>query len=86
MHKPSLERAVDGACEAVRRVGSQRRTAKILGVSRQAIGHWMKSGVPPERVLALEGISGVSRYELRPDIYGPAPAEEGTKQGVQCAA
>lgn len=68
MHKPPMERAVE---EAVRRVGSQRRMAKLLGISRQAIGQWKV--VPAERVLALESISGVSRYELRPDLYGPAP-------------
>jgi DNA-binding transcriptional regulator YdaS (Cro superfamily) len=81
MRKSPLERAVD---EAVRRVGSRSQLAKQLGISRQAIGQWRL--VPPLHVLALEGMSGVSRYELRPDIYGPAPADQGTKQGVQCAA
>jgi len=70
-----MQRAVD---EAVRRVGSKGRLAKRLGISRQAVDQWEK--VPAERVLALESISGVSRYQLRPDIYGPGPAAE------QCAA
>ena len=71
MSKPVAQRAVD---EAVRRVGSPARLAKLLGITRQAIQQW--KSVPPERVLALENISGVSRYELRPDIYGPPPKKE----------
>lgn len=57
--------------------------AKLLGISRQAIGQW--KAVPAERVLALESISGISRYELRPDLYGPAP-EEGRNGTVTNAA
>jgi DNA-binding transcriptional regulator YdaS (Cro superfamily) len=40
-------------------------------VSPQAISKW--SRVPAERVLEVERLTGVSRYELRPDVYGPAP-------------
>lgn len=76
MRKAPMQFAVD---EAVRRVGSKGRVAKRLGISRQAVDQWEK--VPAERVLALESISGVSRYQLRPDIYGPGPSE-----AEQCAA
>ncbi len=67
MCKRSMERAVE---EAVRREGSLRRVAERLGVTRQAMQQWV--AVPVKRVLALEAISGVSRYDLRPDIYGAA--------------
>jgi DNA-binding transcriptional regulator YdaS (Cro superfamily) len=40
----------------------------------QAGGKWKK--VPSERVLVVEKASGISRYILRPDIYGKAPREE----------
>ncbi len=69
MRKRPMERAVE---EAVRREGSLRRVAERLGVSRQAMQQW--TSVPVKRVLALEAMSGVSRYDLRPDIYGPEPA------------
>lgn len=43
-----------------------------------AFVHQMKSGrrpVPPALVLPIEAATGgeVTRYELRPDIFGPAP-------------
>lgn len=37
----------------------------------QAISQWIKC--PPHRVLQVEAATGVSRYRLRPDIYGSAP-------------
>ena len=54
---------------AIISVGSKNRMAKLLKVSRQAVQNWHKHGVPAERVLSVEAISGVSRSELRPDIY-----------------
>ncbi len=35
---------------------------------RQAVYQWQQ--VPATRVLDVEAISGVSRYELRPDVFG----------------
>ena len=71
MSKSATEKAVE---EAVRVAGSLRNVADRLGVSSQAISQWTRwQKVPPKRVLALEALSGVSRHDLRPDIYGPAP-------------
>lgn len=39
-----------------------------LGLSRAAVSQWDR--VPPERVLDVERLTGVSRYRLRPDIFG----------------
>ena len=56
--------------KAVERVGGQSALAKMLGISSQAVNKMFSSGkVPAERVLAIEKASGVSRHELRPDIY-----------------
>lgn len=47
--------------------------ASALCISVQAVNKWIKKGEPPpERVLSIEKlVSGrVTRYELRPDIYG----------------
>lgn len=56
---------------AKERVGGQAELAKRIGVSAQAISQWDE--VPPLRVLAVEAASGISRHELRPDLY---PVEE----------
>ena len=41
-----------------------------------AVSKWRKR-VPVERVLKLEELTGgqVTRYELRPDVYGQGPKE-----------
>lgn len=46
----------------------------IGGITPQAVSQWGK--VPPDRVLDVERVTGVSRHELRPDIFGPAPSNE----------
>lgn len=63
--KEALKRAMDA-------VGGQAKFAGLLGISAQAVSQWDE--VPPLRVLAVERVSGVSRSELRPDLY-PADFE-----------
>jgi hypothetical protein len=41
-------------------------------ISRHAIYEWGWTA-PPKYCLAIEAVTGVTRYELRPDIYGDAP-------------
>ncbi len=36
-------------------------------ITSQAVGQWKR--VPAERVLDVEAITGVSRHDLRPDLY-----------------
>jgi len=46
------------------------RLAKMVGVKHPTIHSWRKFGrVPAARVLAVEAATGVSRHDLRPDIY-----------------
>jgi DNA-binding transcriptional regulator YdaS (Cro superfamily) len=52
---------------AVANVGGQAKFARLIGVTAQAVSQWDE--VPPLRVLAVESVSGVSRNELRPDLY-----------------
>lgn len=56
---------------AIKRAGGAPLVARELGLTRQAITKWEE--VPAKHVLAIERLSGVTRYELRPDIYGPHP-------------
>lgn len=63
---------MDDALErAAKAVGDRKALAKLLGISHQAIYQWKRC--PSERVLAVENLTGVSRSDLRPDIY-PADA------------
>lgn len=53
--------------------GGQSALARALKVTPQAVQRWCSTGkIPAERVLEVEQASGVSRHELRPDLY---PAE-----------
>ncbi len=40
-------------------------------ITSQAVSQWKR--VPAERVLSVETITGVSRHQLRPDIFGASP-------------
>ena len=53
--------------EAIRKVGGLHALGRALGISHKAIMYWQKT--PPRRVLDVERVSGVSRHDLRPDIY-----------------
>jgi DNA-binding transcriptional regulator YdaS (Cro superfamily) len=60
-------------CKAAKAAGGQSALARILKVTPQAVQKMCASGrVPAERVLEIEKATGVSRHELRPDIYPQA--------------
>ena len=52
---------------AADRVGGLSALARLLGVKHPTFYRW--SRVPAERVLQIERVTGVSRHELRPDLY-----------------
>lgn len=54
---------------AVEKAGGQQALADKCGVKYQAVQKWIRNGVPAERVLDIESATGISRHELRPDIY-----------------
>jgi DNA-binding transcriptional regulator YdaS (Cro superfamily) len=65
---------------AVEKLGAgQAGIARLLGVTPQAVNQWVSGNrpVPPRHVLAIEAATGVSRHELRPDVFGPAPVASG---------
>lgn len=58
---------------AVEKLGAgQAGIARLLGVTPQAVNQWVSGNrpVPPRHVLAIEAATGVSRHELRPDVFG----------------
>lgn len=58
---------------AIETAGGPSALSRELGISSQAIPQWRR--VPPNRVLEVERITGISRHVLRPDIFGPAPEQ-----------
>tara|TARA_Y100000310_G_scaffold334257_1_gene413677 strand:+ start:1447 stop:1662 length:216 start_codon:yes stop_codon:yes gene_type:complete len=48
---------------------TQAALAEGLGILPPALSKWENGRVPAERVLEVEQFTGVSRHELRPDIY-----------------
>jgi DNA-binding transcriptional regulator YdaS (Cro superfamily) len=53
--------------QAADRIGGLSELARRLGVKHPTFYKW--SRVPAERVLQIEQITGVSRHDLRPDLY-----------------
>jgi DNA-binding transcriptional regulator YdaS (Cro superfamily) len=61
--KSPLERAVELA-------GGQSAFARLHDVKQPTVWNWLKNKrIPAEFVLATEKETGISRHDLRPDIY-----------------
>lgn len=63
--------STDGLDSAIEKAGGQGALAKLLGLRQSHISNWKNRNkrVPAERVLEIERVTGVSRHELRPDLY-----------------
>lgn len=47
--------------------------AREVGVDKSQVTRWAQKKVPAERVLDIERITGISRHDLRPDVFGAKP-------------
>lgn len=64
--------AVGGrVAELARRVNAELPADEPVSV--QAVHKWAVQ-VPADRVLLVERLTGVSRHDLRPDVFGPPPS------------
>lgn len=55
---------------AVTAVGSQSALARLIGVTPQRVQQMVDTGrASHNRVIAIEKATGISRHELRPDLY-----------------
>lgn len=62
--------------KAVEKAGGQSALARLIGapVKQAHVWYWLKSAngtVPAEYCIAIENGTGVSRHDLRPDVFGP---------------
>lgn len=57
--------------QAVEVAGGQTALAAICDISQTAVWKWLQSSkrMPAEYVLRTEAATGISRHDLRPDIY-----------------
>ncbi|HGM5443502.1 TPA: transcriptional regulator [Stenotrophomonas maltophilia] len=80
MDMSALDRAVQSA-------GSQQALAQLLGIKPPSVSGWYdRCRVPAERCIAIELATGVSRHQLRPDVFGPDPAGSQEEEVVQLRA
>ncbi|HEX2794685.1 MAG TPA: helix-turn-helix domain-containing protein [Croceicoccus sp.] len=73
--------------KAVELAGGQSALARVCDVAQPSVWKWLQSSkrLPAEHVLAVEAETGISRHDLRPDIYPrnypPAPEFIGVDSG-----
>lgn len=58
--------------QAIGKAGGQKPLAEKIGTTQSQVWYWLmrsKKGVQAEYVLSIERETGVSRHDLRPDLY-----------------
>lgn len=68
------DKTPETALEDVKRaLGGNAGVATALGdLTSQAVSQWKR--IPPARVIDVERLTGISRHDLRPDIFGEREA------------
>src|SRR5206468_2231722 len=59
-----------GLEQAIRAAGGVASLARGLRIAQPSVSAW--SRIPAERVLAVESLTRVDRFVLRPDLHGPS--------------
>ena len=65
---------------AIRAAGGVASLARAVGVAEPSVSAWPR--VPAERVLAVEALTQVNRFALRPDLYGSSEYQVTSKFDV----
>jgi hypothetical protein len=68
MRKPKPVNLRDRAMKAVKAAGGPIYVGEVFGISRQAVSSWQR--VPAEYALRMEQLSGLTRFWMRPDVFG----------------
>jgi TorA maturation chaperone TorD len=74
MRDSGLEQAIEAA-------GGVASLARAIGIAQPSVSNWTR--IPAERVLAVEALTKVSRFILRPDLYGTGDEAARTVQASQ---
>jgi TorA maturation chaperone TorD len=76
MRDPGLDRAIEAA-------GGIAQLARKIGIAQPSVSNWNR--VPAQRVIAVEAATGVSRKQLRPDLYSEPAVEDDAVDPVDAA-
>ena len=76
MRDEGLNRAIDAA-------GGVAQLARKIGLAQPSVSNWNR--VPAQRVVAVEAATGVSREQLRPDLYSELAVEDAAIDPVDAA-
>ena len=63
-----------------RAAGGVASLARAIGIAQPSVSAW--SRIPAERVLAVEALTQVHRFVLRPDLYGPSEDQVSSKPEI----
>lgn len=68
-----MDTATSPVDRVIEKLGGLTKTATALGIDNPSvIANWRTRGaIPPNKVLDVEAATGISRHELRADIFGP---------------
>jgi TorA maturation chaperone TorD len=66
-----------GLEQAIRAAGGVASLARAIGIAQPSVSAW--SRIPAERVLAVEALTQVHRFILRPDLYGSSGGQVSSK-------
>jgi TorA maturation chaperone TorD len=69
-----------GLEQAIRAAGGVASLARAIGIAQPSVSAW--SRIPAERVLAVEALTRVHRFILRPDLYGPPEGQLSPKPEI----
>ena len=69
-----------GLEQAIRAAGGVASLARAIGIAQPSVSSW--SRIPAERVLAVEALTRVHRFILRPDLYGSPGDQVSAKSEV----
>ena len=65
---------------AIKAAGGVASLARGIGIAQPSVSAWLR--IPAERVLAVEALTHVNRFVLRPDLYGPSENQVTSKSQI----
>lgn len=57
--------------EAAKRLGSQKAICDAMGVTKQVVSYWKKTGRVTGDINKFSDVTGIPRWMVRPDLYPP---------------